>query len=90
MSLVRLSTVNRRLAIGLGLGSILLSVFWLSRGQDKAQRRVISLPSSKVLVAPAPGQPLTTNRFPTAVALSPNGRYLAVLNNSRLSPSKSR
>ena len=30
---------------------------------------------------PAPGGPQRTNSFPTAVALSPDGKYLAILNN---------
>ncbi len=39
------------------------------------------LPSSKSLLLPAPGGPQRTNSFPTAVALSPDGKYLAILNN---------
>lgn len=38
------------------------------------------LPSSKVLLEPVPGDPQPTNSFPTAMALSPDGRYLALLN----------
>ena len=41
----------------------------------------ISLPSSKILMTPLPGEPQRTNSFPTAAALSPDGRYLAILNN---------
>src|SRR5271165_2503952 len=41
----------------------------------------ISLPSSKTLHVPAPGSPQRTNSLPTAVALSPDGKYLAILNN---------
>ena len=40
-----------------------------------------SLPSSKTLQLPAPGAPQRTNSLPTAVALSPDGKYLAILNN---------
>jgi DNA-binding beta-propeller fold protein YncE len=36
-----------------------------------------------MLLNPLPGQPQPTNSFPTAVALSPDGRYLALLNNGR-------
>ena len=41
----------------------------------------IPLPTSKTLTVPAPGSPQRTNSFPTAVALSPDGKYLAILNN---------
>jgi DNA-binding beta-propeller fold protein YncE len=41
----------------------------------------IPLPSSKTLHVPAPGSPQRTNSLPTAVALSPDGKYLAILNN---------
>ncbi len=43
--------------------------------------RTIPLPTSKTLHAPAPGAPQRTNSLPTAVALSPDGKYLAILNN---------
>lgn len=43
--------------------------------------KTINLPTSKRLRIPAPGNPQQTNSFPTALALSPDGRYLAILNN---------
>src|SRR5215469_7198975 len=43
--------------------------------------RQIDLSTSKRLDLPVLGDPQRTNSFPTAAALSPNGRYLAVLNN---------
>lgn len=60
---------------------IIVVVFALARRPERTGRRSINLPSSKVLYLPAPGHPQPTNSFPTAVALSPNRRYLAVLNN---------
>jgi DNA-binding beta-propeller fold protein YncE len=39
------------------------------------------LPSSKDLEIPVPGSPQPANSLPTAVALSPDGKYLAILNN---------
>src|SRR5579863_8748082 len=45
------------------------------------QNSTIPLPSSKTLHVPAPGSPQRTNSLPTAVALSPDGKYLAILNN---------
>jgi DNA-binding beta-propeller fold protein YncE len=45
---------------------------------DKQQ---IPLPSSKVLLEPVPGEVQRTNGFPGAMAVSPNKRYIAILNN---------
>jgi len=53
------------------------------RGQQGSPRKSIALPSSKVLLTPTPGRPQRTNSFPTAMALSPDGRYVALLNNGR-------
>jgi DNA-binding beta-propeller fold protein YncE len=46
-----------------------------------AHKNTINLPTSKRLTLPAPGNPQRTNSFPTALALSHDGRYLAILNN---------
>jgi hypothetical protein len=45
-----------------------------------ARAQTINLPSGKQL-GQVPGTPRRTNSFPTAVALSPDQRYLAILNN---------
>jgi DNA-binding beta-propeller fold protein YncE len=45
-----------------------------------ATQRIISLPTSKLLFAPAVGNPQITNGFPVTIALHPSGRYLALLN----------
>ena len=50
-------------------------------GQSSSQKEEQHLPSSKTLQVPAPGAPQRTNGFPTAIALSPDGKYLAILNN---------
>src|SRR5690348_17618917 len=60
---------------------VIVIIFALVRRPEQAHRRSINLPSSKALYVPAPGHPQPTNSFPTAVALSPSGRYLAILNN---------
>ncbi len=39
------------------------------------------LPSSKTILGPSPGAPQRTNGFPETIALSPDGRYAALLNN---------
>src|SRR5271157_2336838 len=51
--------------------------------QSPAQQKEVPLPSGKTLHLPAPGGPQHTNSFPTAIALSPDGKYLAILNNGR-------
>jgi len=50
---------------------------------QQSGKTVINLPSSKVLLKPLAGSPQRTNSFPTAVALSPDWRFLAILNNGR-------
>src|SRR5207237_2391018 len=57
----------------LGLGLRILTGFSTKSGR-------VPLPSSKLLLAPIPGNPQPTNSFPTAMALSPDGKYLALLN----------
>ncbi len=60
------------------LGGLALTI--AAMAQTKSDR-AIPLPSSKTLQLPAPGSPQRTNSLPTAVALSPDGKYLAILNN---------
>jgi DNA-binding beta-propeller fold protein YncE len=43
----------------------------------------VDLPSSKLVQEPIIGQPQRTNSFPTVAVLSPDGKYLALLNNGR-------
>src|SRR5258706_10430284 len=40
----------------------------------------ISLPTSKTLTVPTPGRIGATNSFPATIAISPDGRYAALLN----------
>ncbi|MGB7555403.1 MAG: beta-propeller fold lactonase family protein, partial [Candidatus Korobacteraceae bacterium] len=49
--------------------------------QTSAHDKEVKLPSGKLLSLLAPGGPQRTNSLPTAVALSPDGKYLAILNN---------
>jgi len=64
--------------LGLGFGLLLPWHFSRAQGEPK---RPIPLSTSKLLLAPLPGEPQKTNSFPTAMALSPDGRYVALLNN---------
>jgi DNA-binding beta-propeller fold protein YncE len=41
----------------------------------------ISLPTSKTMTIPTPGRIGSTNSFPATIAISPDGRYAALLNN---------
>ena len=47
---------------------------------QKAQKE-IPLSTSKTLLEPVPGEPQRTNSLPVTAALSPDGKYLALLNN---------
>ncbi|MHB8303199.1 MAG: bifunctional YncE family protein/alkaline phosphatase family protein [Acidobacteriaceae bacterium] len=59
----------------LGVGS------FPSLGQrSQPTRRTIPLPTSKEIIEPVPGAPQKTNSLPMAMALSPDGRYLATVN----------
>jgi DNA-binding beta-propeller fold protein YncE len=58
--------------------STLLVVFLVARASDRSRR--INLPTSKTLTLPVPGYLGRTNSFPATIALSPDGRYAALLN----------
>ncbi len=76
--------LRRALAVFTALaGAAWFSAIPFCGGQETPSHRIVHLPSSKLLLNPLPGEPQSTNSFPTAVALSPDGRYLAVLNNGR-------
>src|SRR5271170_4852494 len=55
-----------------------LVVFLVARAADRSRR--IYLPTSKSLTLPVPGYVARTNSFPATIALSPDGRYAALLN----------
>ncbi|MGH9327861.1 MAG: bifunctional YncE family protein/alkaline phosphatase family protein [Terriglobia bacterium] len=54
------------------------TIFPAQRGEA---RKSIPLSTNRLLQIPVPGHPQKTNSFPSAVALSPNGQFAAVLNN---------
>src|SRR6266436_4645201 len=58
--------------------STLLLVYAVSRDAERSRR--INLPTSKSLTLPVPGYLGRTNSFPATIALSPDGRYAALLN----------
>ena len=53
-------------------------VFVLARAKDGAHK--VDLPTGKVLDVPVPGFIARTNSYPATIALSPDGRYAALLN----------
>jgi DNA-binding beta-propeller fold protein YncE len=63
---------------------VLLLAFFVSRlalaQEPKPDASSISLPTSKTLTIPTPGRIGPTNSFPATIALSPDGRYAALLN----------
>ena len=61
----------------LALSSFLL-VFVVVYAGEKSRR--INLPTGKGLTVPVPGYLARTNSFPATIALSPDGRYAALLN----------
>ncbi len=69
------------LAILVVVMAVVMVVFHKEGGPENQKVQSINLPSSKMLMLPMPGRPQSINSFPTAAALSPDGRYLAILNN---------
>jgi DNA-binding beta-propeller fold protein YncE len=60
---------------------LLLAILVPLSAQNSPKARQIPLPTSKVLNAPSPGRLGAVNSFPAAIALSPDDRYAALLNN---------
>lgn len=55
----------------------------LASSQEQEQTH---LSTSKTIIRPTPGAPQRTNGFPETIALSPDGRYAALLNNGYGTP----
>ena len=71
-----------RFFFGIFLAAVLVFQLTVLTAQDRnPESSTISLPTSKTLTTPAPGRIGTTNSFPATIAISPNGRYAALLNN---------
>ncbi len=60
----------------------LLGAFGIASAQSAppVDRPPVNLPTSKLLTVPSPGKIGSTNSFPATIALSPDGRYAALLN----------
>ncbi len=59
---------------------IILTPALFAQAQPQSDRQPIPLPTSKMLSVPAPGRVADTNSFPATIAMSPDGRYAALLN----------
>jgi DNA-binding beta-propeller fold protein YncE len=59
---------------------LLCPILFVELGTSQEQERT-RLASSKTVIKPTPGTPQRTNGFPETLALSPDGRYAALLNN---------
>ncbi len=57
-----------------------VAVFLVVGTACMAQTAPINLPSSKQILAPVPGHPQLLNSLPMAMAVSPDGRYIAIVN----------
>jgi DNA-binding beta-propeller fold protein YncE len=57
-----------------------IGIAFAQSGMPTADRAPVNLPSSKLLTVPSPGKIGSTNSFPATIALSPDGRYAALLN----------
>ena len=53
-------------------------LFMVGRANERSHK--IDLPTSKTLTVPVPGFIARTNSFPATIAVSPDGRYAALLN----------
>jgi DNA-binding beta-propeller fold protein YncE len=60
---------------------LLLCPFLFVIAARSQERERTHLPTSKTVLHPTPGAPQRTNGFPETIALSPDGRYAALLNN---------
>src|ERR1700694_4887521 len=72
------SFVKKIAAVSLVTLAALAVMFVIARAADRS--RHINLPTRKTLTPPVPGYLARTNSFPATIALSPDGRYAALLN----------
>jgi DNA-binding beta-propeller fold protein YncE len=84
--LIAIEPANRRLRGGrvparFRILFLFLCPFLFVATAHSQEREPTHLPSSKTVLHPTPGAPQRTNGFPETIALSPDGRYAALLNN---------
>jgi DNA-binding beta-propeller fold protein YncE len=76
----------RRSVVLVAFVALALAVWGVTRKMAQEGREAVHLATSKTLLLPAPGGPQKINSFPIAAAISPDGRYLAILNNGYGTP----
>ena len=59
---------------------IILTPALFAQTRPQSDRQPIPLPTSKMLSVPSPGRIADTNSFPATIAMSPDSRYAALLN----------
>lgn len=77
----RISVRSKRWLAASAAAVSIFAAAYSAHAQSSQGGRTIHLSTSKLLQLPVPGHPQKTNSFPTALALSPDGHYLAILNN---------
>lgn len=65
----------------MGSRNLLFVFLAFSFSLSAQQKKVINLPTSKTLMAPAPGDPQAVGSLPTNIVISPDGKYAAILEN---------
>ncbi len=78
VTLQGLSTVIRKFALFVAALSVSCLLFMAARANQRAYK--INLPTSKILTLPVPGFVARTNSYPATIAISPDARYAALLN----------
>ncbi len=73
-----LRIVNKHFAFLLAALPLSCLLFMVAGANEHTQK--INLPTSKAVTVPVPGFIARTNSFPATIALSPDGRYAALLN----------
>jgi DNA-binding beta-propeller fold protein YncE len=73
--------LKRYLALAtLPITFVFLAFLYANNAEKEPVSRQVSLPSSKKMTVPAPGHVSLVNNFPATIALTPDRRYAAVLN----------
>jgi DNA-binding beta-propeller fold protein YncE len=72
--------VTRIVGILVVLAAVASQLCMFPAQQAKTDAPSISLPTSKLLTTPSPGRIGSTNSFPASIAISPDGRFAALLN----------
>src|SRR5580692_4635803 len=71
---------GRRCLVLIGFLVSVVAIGQIENGSAPSPVKGINLPSSKQLIKPVPGSPEMLNSLPMTIAISPDKRYLAVVN----------